>query len=108
MFKNSKKFVQIISYLNCMSAGILIGVVFLDVLPETGKSLNAACNDYPLSFVLTVTVLFLMTLFLKLGHTHSHGDSHDHHHDHDEQHHLHHHDDSDSDSSALDMPKVHH
>lgn len=74
MFKNSKKFLTVISYLNCGSAGVLIGVVFLDVLPTTGKVLNSKVKGYPLSYTLTVAVIFCMMVFLKLGHTHEHNE----------------------------------
>lgn len=69
--KNHMKFLTAVSYLNCVSGGILIGVALLDVLPTTGVHLNSLVNGFPLSYYITATVVFLMTLFLKLGHTHN-------------------------------------
>lgn len=75
--KNNDKFLVAVSYLNCVSGGILIGVAFLDVLPTTGFHLNKAVDGFPLSYYITAAIIFLMTVFLKLGHNHMH----DHHHD---------------------------
>lgn len=91
--KNQAKFLVAVSYLNCVSGGILIGVAFLDVLPTTGANLNAAVHEFPLSYYITAAIIFLMTLVLKLGHNHHHDDhnvekcgNHNHDHEHEHEH----------------------
>lgn len=60
--------------MNICSAGILLGVALLHILPETGEALNGQCDDYPLSYVITFIAIILMTFLLKTGHNHSHED----------------------------------
>ena len=81
LFKRSTKFEQVMSYLNCASAGILLGVALLHIIPETGEAINEACGGYPFSYCVTFCGMILMVMMLKLGHNHNHEHCEEHHHE---------------------------
>lgn len=72
MFKNKRNFASIISYLNTLSSGILIGVAFLHILTESGEVINEAANHYPVSYCIVFAAILGMAIFLSIGHVHTH------------------------------------
>lgn len=72
MFKNKKNFASIISYLNTLSSGILIGVAFLHILTESGGTINEAANHFPISYCIAFVAILGMAIFLSIGHVHTH------------------------------------
>lgn len=112
-----RKATWLISILNCLAGGVVLGALLLHMIPEmvaphhdtkSCKGFNQwGCLAAGVSFLLLFAVdrLFLSHAHCENesegkahdGHEHSHGHSHDHAHDH------HHHD-----HTALDVPHVHH
>ena len=73
IFISSRKFPTIISYLNCASGGVLLGVALLHIFPETGEAMNARVGGFPMSYVVTFVGMMLMVTMIEIGHNHSHG-----------------------------------
>ena len=72
LIKN-KSIDKMLSYLNCASGGVMLGVSLLHILPETGEAMNEQVGDFPLSYCITFLGIILMVLILALGHDHHHG-----------------------------------
>ena len=67
MVKNGKHTQLVMSYLNCAAGGVLLGVSFIHVLPDAGKTLNAQLDDFPLSYFITAAGLMVMVMLVKSG-----------------------------------------
>lgn len=122
-----RKATWLISILNCLAGGVVLGALLLHMIPEMVVPHDAgSCNGFNQWGCLAAGVSFLLLfsvdrLFLSHAHcendneggkahaheghehSHSHSHSHDHHHDcsHDHDHNHEHH-------SALDIPHIHH
>ena len=75
MVKNGKNTATVMSYLNCAAGGVLLGVSFIHVLPEAGRTLNSELDEFPLSYFITSAGLIIMVMLVKLG---AHSDEHAH------------------------------